>query len=645
MARVFPSWLTIHDASKFTPALTPGEEYLVEQLESLLDDKWSVYVQPHLNGDRPDVVAMNPNVGVTFFEVKDWNLDLYNVDSFDNWHVVTRHGRQTWVASPFKQVTRYRTNAINLLVPQIGRAVDEEPQRLQALKTAVYFHNSSGEIARSFKTPSSKYIYVFGYDDFPNGLQKIIPDFGYSSSKYMKPNWAKELAPWLLPPRHEATHGRLPLSREQRQHATPSQGFHRLRGVAGSGKSLVVAHRAAANAQAGKRVLVLCFNITLVNYLLDLVKRAPYNFDPSYISIRYFHDACIWINDKLGSYLSAKKGDEEVYFEKTVPNKTINALESYMTLNGRLPYELRFDSVLIDEGQDFTRSYYEVARILASASGREFELFMTADYAQNIYNREYSWLEDMRGTGFRGAWGKLAKTYRMRQRFASAAWRFAQACGLDTDLPEFDVNQVGLLETLVYYRTKDIESACRIALGCYEYLRSVRGVHPQDTALLVPDHSTGVSMATWLNNQGNRVNHVFSTAIDERQRHKKGFWMGQGGIKMSTIHSFKGWEINSLILIANKETLANINTSMIIYVALTRAIENIYIISTYDIINIETTEPDNIPLEILEYAGKTSFTINWRNTVRSSDEGLDYYDRIDPPETHGDAWSFGIDDD
>ena len=38
--------------------------------------------------------------------------------------------------------------------------------------------------------------------------------------------------------------------------------------------------------------------------------------------------------------------------------------------------------------------------------------------------------------------------------------------------------------------------------------------------------------------------------IKNIQRNKRfNFWMNAGGMKLSTIHSFKGWEINTLFLI------------------------------------------------------------------------------------------------
>ncbi len=46
----------------------------------------------------------------------------------------------------------------------------------------------------------------------------------------------------------------------------------------------------------------------------------------------------------------------------------------------------------------------------------------------------------------------------------------------------------------------------------------------------------------------------FKNALDAkvysiRQNRKFNFWMNAGLIKLATIHSFKGWEINTLILI------------------------------------------------------------------------------------------------
>jgi hypothetical protein len=42
---------------------------------------WEIYVQPHLNGLRPDFVLLNPRIGIAVFEVKDWDLSAMGYSS------------------------------------------------------------------------------------------------------------------------------------------------------------------------------------------------------------------------------------------------------------------------------------------------------------------------------------------------------------------------------------------------------------------------------------------------------------------------------------------------------------------------------------------------------------------------------------
>ena len=87
-SRVIPSWEQIE---QFKQPLTEGERYLLKFLDDNLkkddlfqDDDltkyngWLIFVQPFLNGSRPDIVILYPNIGVQIFEVKDWNLDSYS---------------------------------------------------------------------------------------------------------------------------------------------------------------------------------------------------------------------------------------------------------------------------------------------------------------------------------------------------------------------------------------------------------------------------------------------------------------------------------------------------------------------------------------------------------------------------------------
>lgn len=55
------------------------------------------------------------------------------------------------------------------------------------------------------------------------------------------------------------------------------------------------------------------------------------------------------------------------------------------------------------------------------------------------------------------------------------------------------------------------------------------------------------------------------------------FWMNSGGIKLSTVHSFKGWEIDTLFLIIDNKF--NHQTKEVIYTALTRCRNKLFILN------------------------------------------------------------------
>src|SRR6056297_3116349 len=59
---------------KLRQSLTEGEKRVLDTFNDHLPSDWEIYIQPHLNGLRPDFVLLNPNGGIGVFEVKDWDL-------------------------------------------------------------------------------------------------------------------------------------------------------------------------------------------------------------------------------------------------------------------------------------------------------------------------------------------------------------------------------------------------------------------------------------------------------------------------------------------------------------------------------------------------------------------------------------------
>jgi hypothetical protein len=61
----------IDQLEKLRQPLTAGERLVFDLFNEGLAPEWEIYIQPHLNGLRPDFVLLNPDVGIAVFEVKD----------------------------------------------------------------------------------------------------------------------------------------------------------------------------------------------------------------------------------------------------------------------------------------------------------------------------------------------------------------------------------------------------------------------------------------------------------------------------------------------------------------------------------------------------------------------------------------------
>ena len=149
MAILIPN-LEAAKAAKQKP--TEGEVFLLEFLATHFDDQVEVYFQPCFNGDRPDIVLMSPKAGVIIIEVKDWNLDLYSIDTNNKWSVSTA-SRSQQVKSPFAQVYAYKKNFFDIHVNGLLEKSLKNDKFFKIIKTYVYFHHGSKEAIQQLYQP------------------------------------------------------------------------------------------------------------------------------------------------------------------------------------------------------------------------------------------------------------------------------------------------------------------------------------------------------------------------------------------------------------------------------------------------------------------------------------------------------------
>ena len=599
--RLYPNWEQLNSAHS---PLTPGERafllFLDENLpkdkiwtkdKSLTDyDGWLIFAQPFLNGSRPDIIIFNPFVGVMIYEVKDWNLRHYKKENGKVWVSDCKGTYQ--IKSPLRQVEHYKDKIIGQLVPGLGEMMDKNKANFGLIKTGVYFHGATSEEAQEiFVSPNKdiRYFPIVGYDNLKvSALKEIVPDVSYTKSRYWDRQWNDELIFWFNPPYHYIEQGTaLTLKGNQIKLATPQSGHHRARGVAGSGKTQALAYRAAGLAAQGFNVLIISFNITLWHYIRDMIARAPFKFKWDKITFNHFHGFC---KDKLNEFEAEwprsydtelltreqREATLEIFFKSVVPATVIGSI--------REDEYAKYDAILIDEGQDYHFEWYSMLNEYF-LSPRD-ELLVVCDKKQNIYDREMDWI-DKRVTKqglekFKDGYIDLTTSYRMPQRVAEMSNEFSELFELNQDirLSKIDGAPVLLYAQHIVWLNMPDEEWLDYVHNAFLRLKKER-YSPSDIVILLPNHKYGQACVAAFKEKNIEANHVFEDNSEAKYHAlKKAFWMGDSRLKISTIHSFKGWELLNIILYIPKTAPeSNKKLDAIIYTAITRTKENLIVLN------------------------------------------------------------------
>lgn len=592
--RISPAWAEIDDPGRFVPPLTEGERRLATFLDTVLPRDWNIYVRPHLDADRPLIAALHRTAGGMFWDVVDWDLKSFRVE------------RGVWVgegsiegrfASPFKFLNEVRSRVYGVYAPEIGEAINDDTGRFRVLRAGLFFARSSTADARRLASldPAASYIDAFGNDGLDIAApQRVVPILG--RAPVLQDQWFETLDKVL-------THAhRIPdplttinLNKEQRPLAVPHDGYTGLEGVAGSGKTLVLAQRAAASAEQGRRALILTFNRTLTNYVRGILRFVPVVYRSDRVAVLHLHELCRRIHDHYREPLPPVRGTRAEEAKPSSEDEFANqrALEagwpaSAMRLLDQrgLPDALRFDAVMIDEAQDFSPAWFELVQRLGAS-----EVVLAYDAAQRLYEREAAMTRGEIARLFGGKTGRvhrLGKAIRLPASSIKLATMFAEEWSLQT-LP-LEAADDGLLPPDAAVSTINAMSpadAAAAVLGVLRTWQAEPDYRARDAAVVVPDKSIGEALVRLLAEQGVSTNHVFAVSrtgalmeaplggIDDppwriAQAHKTAFAFGDARLKVSTVHSFKGWEAGRVILILPFKT-APAQAAGLVYVGLTRS--------------------------------------------------------------------------
>ena len=565
------------------PPLEPGEDHLVRALADALDDRFEVYVQPHLNGDRPDLVVVRPDAGVLVVEVKDWSLPSYSPRDRYTWRLV-KDG--TPVRSPLAQVRAYKDNLIDLHVGALFEKQVARPDARALVATAVYFHRATTAEARAH-CPDAGDTAVFGRDGSgPGPLRALVDGAGLGAPRAaFDDETYRELRRHLAPPHHEAERGRPVVYNAKQAILVRSRpGAQKVRGVAGSGKSVVLAGRAvAAHERTGSRVFVLSFNLTLRNYLHDRLSAVRREFPWSAFHVTGYHQFVKAAANNLGLDL---------------PGGVVRAADRADLFDG-LPTP-RYAAVLVDEVQDFKTEWLRLLR--RSFLAPDGELVVFGDEKQNVYGRALDG-DRLPNTTVPGRWNELDASYRLNPRVVALARAFQASVYGDRYRPDPDVpvEQGDLFEgpPHVGYAHLPGLDADGLAALLGAQARAL-GLHPGDLAVLAPTVDPLRDLDDRLRAQGLRTARTFETNAERvalaalhgprsrdfrwaveavRRGRKLHFWPQSGTAHLSTVHSYKGWEGHTVALVLGH---GRAPSDELVYTALTRARHNLLVVDVGD---------------------------------------------------------------
>ena len=559
-----------------------------------------VYLKPVINGDTPDIVVLRRNSGIMVVRVFEDNICDYEFASKDgdalDYDHIKRHDEEEFL-SPIAIARSYQRNLIQLhMQDMLGRSL-LNTRYWGIFKVVVYFSkNTTAEVKSKFNEADTRFVTLLGKDIVNDSHYDLMAKVGLSRRSPLFDDFVYNSFLRIISPRwHSYKQGEfMNLTPAQKRLVKSVAGQEqKINGVAGSGKTQVLATRAVnANLRSGNKVLVLTYNLSLVNYIKYRIGQVRADFSWDMFFIINYHQLFISEANNNGLRMSLSSfGD--VDFFREVKDKI-----------------KKYDAILIDEVQDYQSSWLHIIRKYFLKSGGEIVVF--GDAKQNIYHRELDGNGQVNIGFITGGWNNSLNTsYRFCNPQLTALAMNFQREFFQTQLTDA-ILQDGTLAfntRIKYYQAPSDFTFSMLELKC-RWIMQEFNIAPKDIVVLSHtcdilrnlDHAyreiTGQETMTTFESKedferlkekhqisdDSSITYMFRNDIKQIRRNKKvHFSMDTPTLKLSTIHSYKGWESPSVILLLEPEHTRDGGTinddKELIYTAITRCKENLFIIN------------------------------------------------------------------
>jgi hypothetical protein len=400
MAEMIPDSITRHGKA------TSGEKKVFKILRDALqpDDDHYVWYDTPVSGRYSDFIVFSQDLGIIILEVKDWSIERFktvNPKTFSGFFY--KPDQLVEVPNPLQQVRVYTSRVSNLIKQTkaltqqdgdykgkprfpIGRCVVFTNIRREQAKEAGMLDSSIIPSAQalfaddlSFDLDNKADCKVF-FQKLKGALAYDHINFDFEPLSYSEIQLLRHI---LFP---EVRIGQQSLLddeelsikaldiQQERVAKNIGEGHRILKGVAGSGKSVVLACRAKYLRQVSKdwKILVVCFNLNLLSPLKLHILGSG---EDERTDILHFHGL---IKKVTNANLTRHNDENEQQYNARIGEQFFDFIQKKQVQ--------KYDAILIDEGQDLSDDWVKCLTQLLNPETNS--LLFCYDPAQNVFGRK-----------------------------------------------------------------------------------------------------------------------------------------------------------------------------------------------------------------------------------------------------------------
>ena len=499
-----------------------------------------------LNEGEADFTVLSPQGGVLAVEVKGGGVTFDPASG--SWHSVDRSGRTHQIKDPFKQASKERhalfdqitghvswrqwsgtrlTIGHAVMLPDIG---DPTPLIGPDRQREVVGVNADIQNIAPWHDRVMRFWRQQNEDALGAKGVRLIEDILCK---------AIDVRPVLRAAVDDAERQRIRLTSNQAKVFRVIGGRRRavVSGGAGTGKTVLAVEKAKALAQAGLTVLLLCYNRPLADSIVDGLRDEPLIHAQTYHQLcdRRIRQANFLGHDLLQEAFEAYPGTSDQHrFDVQMP---------YALALSADVLDERFDSVVVDEAQDFSDEYWLGVEMLLRDQ-ENGHLYIFIDENQALYPRKAKLPVEEEPF-------YLTNNCRNTAPIHEAGYRFYEGNVIDPpELVGEDVVWTGV--------DKPEAQADAVARRVNQWVR-IEGLKPEDVAVLVAKRPKSLTYEL-LEQRTDSAGVAW--AFEEHGKSQK--------VLVDTVARFKGLEAQAVVLWIGDEVVDEVNWETV-YVGITRA--------------------------------------------------------------------------